>query len=43
MKIYKEIDENLNNIKVALSIPLSMDAILREFAIIFNNKKSGHF
>ena len=39
MKISKSIEKNLQNIKIAMSIPLSMDAILREFAIIFDNKK----
>ena len=43
MKIYKSIEKNLQHIKIAMSIPLSMDAILREFAIIFDHKKYKAF
>ncbi len=43
MKISSSIEDNLKYIKDAMSIPLSADAILREFAIIFNSKKYKAF
>lgn len=43
MNISSHIETNLEHIKVAMSIPLSADAILREFAIIFNGKKYKSF
>ena len=43
MKISSHIETNLEHIKSQMSIPLSADAILREFAIIFNDKKYKAF
>lgn len=43
MKISKSIETNLQNMKISMSIPLSSDAILREFAIMFNGKKHRSF
>lgn len=43
MKISSHIETNLEHIKNQMSIPLSADAILREFAIIFNDKKYKAF
>ena len=43
MKISSHIETNLEHIKAQMSIPLSADAILREFAIIFNDKKYKAF
>ena len=43
MNISTDIKTNLEHIKVAMSIPLSADAILREFAIIFRDKKYRAF
>ena len=43
MKISSHIETNLEHIKNQMSIPLSADAILREFAIIFKDKKYKAF
>ena len=43
MNISKDIKTNLDRIKIAMSIPLSTDAILREFAIVFKDKKYKAF
>lgn len=43
MKIFKSIEKNLEHMKTAMSIPLSADAILREFAIVFRGKKYKSF
>ena len=43
MNISTDINANLKHIKSAMSIPLSADAILREFAIIFKEKKYKAF
>ncbi len=43
MKIFTDIEKNLEHIKVAMSIPLSADAILREFAIVYKDKKYRAF
>ena len=43
MKIFKSIEKNLEHVKIAMSIPLSADAILREFAIILKGKKYKAF
>lgn len=43
MKISSHIEMNLEHVKIAMSIPLSADAILREFAIIFKDKKYKAF
>lgn len=43
MKISSHIETNLEHVKLEMSIPLSADAILREFAIIFRGKKYKAF
>lgn len=43
MKISSHIKTNLEHVKNSMSIPLSADAILREFAIIFNERKYKAF
>lgn len=43
MKISTDIQQNLEHIKTAMSIPLSADAILREFAIVYKNEKYRAF
>jgi len=43
MKISSHIETNLEHVKNQMSIPLSADAILREFAIIFRGKKYKAF
>ena len=43
MNISTDIKTNLDRIKIAMSIPLSTDAILREFAIVFKDKKYKAF
>ncbi len=43
MKLFTDIQKNLEHIKIAMSIPLSADAILREFAIVYKDKKYKAF
>lgn len=43
MKIYNKIEDNEKYIKDAMSIPLSSDAIFRDFAIIHNGRKYRAF
>ncbi len=43
MNISTDIKTNLEHIKLAMSIPLSADAILREFAIVFKDRKYPAF
>ena len=43
MKIFNDIQKNAEKIKEIMSIPLSIDAIFREFSIYHNNKEVKAF